>query len=195
MPYPAKLSAAAVLDAAQHLLEQHGPEALTMRALANALSVRPSSLYRHFENQAVLLRALGDQAALKLKERVLDAADGLPPRAALLAATQAYLDYAQQHPHLYALLLTKEGEMTLAELQASAGKALWNTLLQLVGALSGNPDDTDHAVALWTFLHGFASLEAAGTFGKSGPKGGFETGVAALLAHMEGTRDRDSDSF
>ncbi|WP_189642741.1 TetR/AcrR family transcriptional regulator [Deinococcus piscis] len=185
MPYPAKLSAEAVLDAAQRLLEHSGPDALTMRALADALGVRPSSLYRHFSSREVLLRALGDQAALNLKDQVLDAAEGLAPRAALLAAAQAYLAYTRTHPHLYALLLTKENDLPLEHLQHSPGKILWNTLLLLIGRLSGDPDDTDHAVAFWTFLHGFASLEAAGTFGQSGPKRGFEVGLEALFNHME----------
>lgn len=188
MPYPAKLGSEQILEAAQTLLEESGPDALTMRPLAEALGVRASSLYRHFGSREVLLRALGDQAALALRDALLHAAADQPPRPALLSAAQAYLTYARTHPHLYALLLTKETDLTPAELQASAGKALWNTLLLLIGRVSGHPNDTDHAVAFWTFLHGFASLEAAGTFGKSGPQGGFQVGVEALVAHMEGVK-------
>ncbi|GAA5500776.1 hypothetical protein Dxin01_00501 [Deinococcus xinjiangensis] len=188
MPYPAKLSAEPILDAAQQLLETEGLDALSMRSLAQRLGVRPSSLYRHFESREVLLRALGDRAALALRDALQAAALGLEPRPALYAAAQTYLSYARTHPHIYALLLTKGDELPPEQLALSAGKKLWETLLALVGALSGHPDDTDHTVAFWTFLHGFASLERSGTFGKSGPKGGLEVGLESILGHMEAAK-------
>lgn len=188
MPYPAKLTPAQITHAATEIVVQHGAEQLSMRTLAQALGVRASSLYRHFDNRDTLLRTIGDQAALNLRDALAHAAEdpALDPVTALRQAAQAYLTYARTHPHLYALLLTKDSEMTPDQPQASAGKQLWNTLLQLVGAVSGHPDDTDHAVALWTFLHGFASLEATGTFGQSGPKGGLEVGLNAIIGHMGG---------
>lgn len=186
MPYPAKLSAEQIMDAAQHILEAQGVEALTMRSLAQALGVRPSSLYRHYESRELLLRTLGDRAALTLKDHLQHAAADLPPRAALENAAQAYLTYARTHPHLYALLLSKGDDLTPEQLAYSAGKQLWNTFLSIIGKVSGHPDDTDHAVAYWTFLHGFASLERSGTFGKSGPRGGLEVGLNAIIGHMQG---------
>ena len=184
VPYPAKLSPDAVLAAARQLLETSGPAALTMRALAETLDVRPSSLYRHFENRETLLAELGEQAARTLDETLQAATRGKSPRPALVAAADAYLNYARQHPHLYALLLIPGPERTAQELAASAGKQLWNTLLALVGAVSGDPDDTAHTVALWTFLHGFSELERCGIFGASGPRGGLDAGLEALLNHM-----------
>ena len=41
---------------------------------------------------------------------------------------------------------------------------------------TGKADDTGAAVAFWAFLHGFATLEAAGQFRASGPSGGYEGG-------------------
>ena len=186
MPYPAKLSRESVLDAAQQLVEGQGAEALSMRTLAERLAVRPSSLYRHFAHREALLWAIGEQAARGLQQALQDAAAGQPARPALDAAARAYLAYARQHPHLYALLLTQPPELTPEQLAAGAGKHLWNTLLALVGSLSGNPDDTPNAVALWTFLHGYAELERSGMFGASGPQGGLDIGLNALLGQMEG---------
>ncbi|WP_233554488.1 TetR/AcrR family transcriptional regulator [Deinococcus cavernae] len=185
MPYPAKLTPEQITRAAKEMVEQNGAEALSMRTLAEALGVRASSLYRHIEGRDTLLRTIGDQAALNLRDELQQAAQSSPPATALRQAADAYLTYARTHPHLYALLLAKESELTPDQPQASAGKQLWNTLLQLVGAVSGHPDDTDYAVALWTFLHGFASLEATGTFGPSGPKGGLEVGLNGIIEHMQ----------
>lgn len=185
MPYPAKLNPEQILDAAQGLLETSGPDGLSMRTLADALGVRPSSLYRHHASRETLLLALGERAALALRDALLHAADDSEARAGVEAASLAYLNYARQHPHLYGLLLLKLDQLPQGERMGTAGKQLWNTLLNLVGRLSGHPDDTAHTVALWTFLHGFAELERSGLFGDSGPRGGLDVGLMALLDAME----------
>jgi AcrR family transcriptional regulator len=183
MVYPSKLTVEQILDAAQALLEDSGAAALSMRTLAERLGVQASSLYRHHASRELLLRALGDRATTQLEQAIRAASLGHSPRAALEAMAQAYLAYARSQPQLYALLLTPAAPGT--DLQGTPGKALWNTLLRLIGALSGEADDTDHAVAFWTFLHGFAVLERSGLFGPGGPRGGLEAGLGALLDRME----------
>ena len=185
MPYPTKLHARTILETAWTLLEAGGPEALSMRPLADALGVRPGSLYRHIESRDALLRALAERSALELQADLLAAASSHPAREALQAASLAYLLYARTHPHAYGLLLHPDDQTGQAGIKTPPGKELWNTLLALVGALSGDPDDTDHAVALWTFLHGACALERAGIYGASGPRGGLDVGLVALLDHME----------
>ena len=67
-------------------------------------------------------------------------------------------------------------------------KALWNRLLAVVGALTGEPDDTDAAVAVWAFLHGYAALGASGLYGASGPCGGLTRGIHALARGLAPAR-------
>jgi hypothetical protein len=67
-----------------------------------------------------------------------------------------------------------------------APKALWNAILAHVGAIT-NRDATPEAVALWSFLHGYATLERNGAFGASGPKGALEIGLEALIHSFERT--------
>ena len=50
-----------VVDAALHLLDEHGLPELTMRRLAGALDVQPSALYHHFDNKQSLLAAVADR--------------------------------------------------------------------------------------------------------------------------------------
>jgi hypothetical protein len=44
------------------------------------------------------------------------------------------------------------------------GKAVWNLLIEAASGVSGHPDDTA-AVAIWSFLHGYVTLEHSGAFG------------------------------
>ncbi|WP_420597390.1 TetR/AcrR family transcriptional regulator [Deinococcus sp.] len=182
MPYPAKLTPDLILSEAQTLLDNGGESALNMRPLAAALHVQPSSLYRHFPDRGALLQALEDAASTEFNRVLQTASAGKASRAALWAAAEAYLSYARAYPHRYGLLLSPHAP---APVQPGPAKDLWNTVLGLVSALSQTPDDTARTVALWAFLHGFVVLERSGQFGLSGPRGGFDTGLTALLDEMK----------
>ncbi|WP_161883179.1 TetR/AcrR family transcriptional regulator [Deinococcus alpinitundrae] len=182
MPYPSKLTPDSILQAAQTLLDAGGPASLNMRPLAAALGVQASSLYRHFSDRETLLRALEDVAASEFDQVLRAASSGKAPREALWAAAEAYLDQARRFPHRYGLLLSPRPP---AAAQPSPSKNLWNIVLHLVSALSGQPDDTTRTVALWAYLHGYAVLDRSGLFGLSGPRGGFDLGLTALLDEME----------
>ncbi len=181
MPYPAKTSPDAILEAARTLLEGGGPEGLSMRSLAGQLGLRASSLYRHYPDKTALEAALEDDTAAQLHAAMRGASARQQGADALHSAAHAYLAYAREHPKLYALL---HAPRPPAVAQPGAGKDLWNLVLSLVGGITGDPDDTAGAVALWSFLHGFVSLERGGAFGLSGPRGGFERGLKALVAGL-----------
>ncbi|GAA4005809.1 TetR/AcrR family transcriptional regulator [Deinococcus rubellus] len=182
MPYPSKLTPDLILNSAQTLLDAGGAAALNMRPLAAALGVQASSLYRHFPDREALLQALEDAASTEFGRVLQGASSGKPPREALWAAAEAYLSHARRFPHRYGLLLSPRLPATA---QPGPGKDLWNTVLNLVSALSRIPDDTARTVALWAFLHGYAVLDRSGLFGLSGPRGSFDIGVNALLDEME----------
>ncbi|AZI43414.1 TetR/AcrR family transcriptional regulator [Deinococcus psychrotolerans] len=182
MPYPPKLTPELILREAQTLLDAGGQDALNMRPLAAALGVQASSLYRHFPDRAALLQALEDCASRDLTRAIEQASTGTTPRGALLLTCEAYVQYAETYPHRYRLLLSPRPPSVG---QPGPGKDLWNTVLNLVSALSGHTDDTARTVALWAFLHGFVVMSRSGLFGLSGPKGGFEVGLSALLDEME----------
>jgi AcrR family transcriptional regulator len=199
MPYPSKLSRPLITDVALTLVEAGGATALTLRAVAERLAVRPSSLYKHVGDAAGLQALVAEAAAARLQARLEAAVCGVPdgrgrsgtqsvgtgPAVRLRLAAQAYRTFARAHPGLYAVLITDTSGSALGATQpGTARKALWNALLALVAPLTGNDDDTGAAVAVWAFLHGFASLEDAGMFGASGPQDGFERGVDALAAGL-----------
>ena len=182
MPYPTKLTAETIFEAALKLFETGGPDALSMRPLAAALRVRPSSLYRYYPERDALLGALETHATRELHHAINHAVQDLKPTAAFFAAAHSYLDYARAHPYLYSLLVRPRDPYSG---EPGPAKDLWNEVLGIVGAVTGNPDDTAGAVAFWAYLHGFALLERSGQFGLSGPQGGFERGLGALLSGFQ----------
>jgi len=171
MPFPKRIDSAAVVDQALELVREGGPGALSMRALAGALKVQASSLYRYFSSREALESALAERAATALEARLRAACRAKAAPDAFRSAAREYVRFARQDPALYNFLFKP----------TSVGKSLWNFILELVEPVSGKRNDTASAVALWSFLHGFAALERTGAFGASGPRGGLEAGIEALL--------------
>lgn len=178
MPFPPKISQDRILEQALALISMKGWPAVSMRDLAAELGVRASSLYRHFPDRNALEAALADRVAAVLRERMDAAAEKRQGAGALRAAAEAYVQLAREDWPLFALLM---GTPDAAARGGGNAKRVWNTLLRIVGQVTGNPDDTAAAVAVWAFLHGFVVLEHSGQFGATGPRGGFEAGITALI--------------
>jgi AcrR family transcriptional regulator len=176
MPYPKKIDPQAMVDGALEIIRRDGWAALSMRQLAAELGVRASSLYRHFASREDLEHALAESAAAKLRERMELASEGLDVPGTFRAVAGEYVAFAKDEPALFELLMSP-GARTKPPVE---GKRLWNLILRVVGAVTGRADDTAAAVAVWSFLHGFAMLAKTGQFGASGPKQGYEVGLEAL---------------
>lgn len=168
-----------IVMAARRLLEAEGPEALSMRNLAQQLGIRAPSLYKHFESKDALeavLISLGfeDQAV------IFDAALKASPHA-LSAMAKAYRAYAQRNPQLYRLMYDRPLNRALLIPGVEDAAALPAIL-----AAGGNED---LARAAWAFAHGMTILELNHRF----PEGvdldaAWERGMAALRASVPTAR-------
>jgi AcrR family transcriptional regulator len=180
MPYPAKTDPDQILETAIQILESEGRETLSMRKLAEALDLKAPSLYRHYADKNALEQAIAARAAAQLHVALDQAIRSLRSPARVLHQTaRTYCEFAKTHPELYDLMMTNFTPASVSE-----GKVLWNFVLEIIGRITGNADDTSAAVALWAFLHGFVTLERNGVFGPSGPKNALEVGIDALIAGL-----------
>lgn len=66
---------AAILDAAATLLEDRGPESVTLRAVGEAAGVSRSAPYRHYADKAALMRALAGRTLRQIAERIRHGAE------------------------------------------------------------------------------------------------------------------------
>lgn len=143
-----------IVDAARELLEQEGPEALSMRRVAARLGIRAPSLYEHLADKQALEAALISAGFEESAELFAAAVHGSDEPLAALAA--AYRDFARRHPHLYRLMtdrpLPRERLVPGVEDRAAL------PVLQATGG------DATRARAAWAFAHGMAILELNGRF-------------------------------
>jgi len=145
---------AEIVRAARELLEEEGPEALTMRRLGERLGIRAPSLYKHFagkeELEAVLMAEALEEIGVALAE-ALGGAGGEP----IAALAGAYRRYALAHPHLYRL--ATERPLPRDHLPEGLEQRAAAPVLEATG-------DQDRARALWAFTHGMVQLELARRF-------------------------------
>lgn len=144
--------AAAIRDAARALLERDGPEGLAMRPLAESVGVHPPAVYRHFPDKRAVERAVVTEAYYEIGDalRAALAADGAEP---LVAMCAAFRSWANQHPHLYRLVFSREPDPAVDE-DAVAH------LRSVVDEVAGG--DATAARGVWACTHGLVILELDG---------------------------------
>jgi AcrR family transcriptional regulator len=143
-----------IVAAARELLEAEGPEALSMRRVADRLGIRAPSLYNHLPDKEALEAALISAGFAEAAESFEAAVRGAEDPLGALAA--AYREFAREHPHLYRLMtggpLPRERLVPGVEARAAQ---------PVIDAMSG---DVDAARAVWAFAHGMTILELNGRF-------------------------------
>jgi TetR/AcrR family tetracycline transcriptional repressor len=95
-----------MLAAAHGLLAEGGPQALTMRALAQRLDVTPNALYSHVPNKTALIDDLIDDVLAGVEAPSLDTGY---PRAALHRLMASTYDTLLARPDLVPLYLARRG--------------------------------------------------------------------------------------
>jgi AcrR family transcriptional regulator len=138
-----------IVAAARALLDEEGPEALTMRRLGDRLGIRAPSLYKHLPGKDALEAAVISEGFAELAEVFEDAVEGAPDPLGALAA--AYRGFARTKPHLYRLMTERPLRRDLLEPGAEERAAA-----PLLDATGG---DEALARAAWAFAHGMTVLE------------------------------------
>ncbi|GII54953.1 TetR family transcriptional regulator [Planotetraspora thailandica] len=148
----AELIAAAVAMLAQ-------PQAVavpSLRSIARACGVAPSAVYWHFPSEADLRSAVLDAEYSSLIESVEAALDAAGEHAdPLVAAGDAYIVWALDHPGAYQLLFESGDELPAT--RAEHGPRLQRRIVELARRV--DPDAPFAAALLmWSVWHGVVSL-------------------------------------
>ena len=152
----------ALLDEAAALLDDGGPDAVTIREVGARAGVSRGAPYRHFDDKDSLLTAVAALSWERLGDRMreLRADRRLGSFDTLRAALTAVIDVSRRQPHLYRLMFTTPvGDPTAV---VRAAQVMCDEFLAIVSAVVGDGDAARHAGVLLTGVHGAAGLEASG---------------------------------
>jgi AcrR family transcriptional regulator len=180
---PAKTSDHDIVQAARRIVHELGTDALSMQAVADAVSVRAPSLYKRFANRDALLDAVALEQLADLGERLTRASRKRAGGSAITAMAKAYRDFAKRAPQLYKLLYTQRGEAP--ELVTARAAAVTPLLAALATHLDEPEEQLPAARMITAFLHGFVSMELEGAFKLGGDvSSAFDYSVGKLIAAL-----------
>lgn len=158
---------------ALRLLEEGGPEAVTMRRVASEVGVTPMAIYYHYPSREALLRAVTEAEFGQLRE-ALEAARERGLRGAELVAEMAlgYVDYALARPRVLEYVFASprdDARQYPADFRARQSPTLTliaDEIRAVMEAGEWKPDD-EWAVALeiWALVHGYAVFYLGGRIG------------------------------
>ncbi len=147
-----------IVDAATAIVDEAGPDALTMRAVAQRLDAGAMSLYRHVASREELLDLVLAAMASEVELRALTG----DWRTDLAQAARDMRAALLRRPNLTVLLTSRAGS-------GSGGLELLDHALAILRAAGFTPDQAVFANhALGNFVAGAALWEAVGFAGASG---------------------------
>ncbi|HVF53346.1 MAG TPA: TetR/AcrR family transcriptional regulator [Actinomycetota bacterium] len=155
-----------IVDAAERLLiETNDEEAVSIRAVADAVGVTPPSIYLHFSDKNELLFAVCERHFARFDEVIEQAGSGADdPLGSLLLRGRAYVAFGLSHPEHYRIMfMRKPGETPdgwqdelLRRSSAFDHHVSAVTRVAEAGIIEGDP--TVAAIVLWAGVHGITSL-------------------------------------
>jgi AcrR family transcriptional regulator len=151
------------------ILEKEGPEAVSMRRVAQAVGITPMAIYHHFPNREALLNTITDREFEKLLSHI----QGHPIKGnleqRLFAIMEGYVDYAFVQPRVFDFVFTRvrEGARQFPKDFRARRSPTLNPVADMLAAEmeSGSlkKDDVwELAFALWAHIHGYVMLYRAG---------------------------------
>lgn len=156
-----------LLDAAEALLIEKGSmDAVSVRAIADAVGVTPPSLYLHFEDKDDLFFAVCNRRFEDFEAVLRDAVDGIPdPVDRLRALGRAYVRYGTERAEHYEIIFGPKAQDVVGDrpLEGTAGMRALGLLVETVqeGITAGALRDQDPWLAsltLWSAVHGAVML-------------------------------------
>jgi AcrR family transcriptional regulator len=210
-----------VVQATIGLLAEQGPSAIKARTVASASGLSTMAVYHHFGGIAELMRAVVDHGFKELDRDFSRVPVTDDPIADLFAMALMCRRVARENPHLYDLMFglstrratyrpLPESDVRLSG-RSPAFQAAYAHLFQACARLvssgrAGHQEPQALAAQLWSFVHGYITLELAEHFvefddpvmqvllpmGVNFAVGFGDTRERAQTSHEAGTRLYDS---
>jgi AcrR family transcriptional regulator len=175
----------ALLSAAGTLLDEGGPEAVTLRAVGAAAGVTRGAPYGHFRDKEDLLTALAVQSWTAVADQLdeLRAQPGPTPRDKLELALLAFVATGRRQPHRYALMFQVPTADPDAVVRAASRSQ--DLFIDLVADVVGRERARTTAALLLVTAHGITGMAVGGHLGTEKWGTGAEELVRLAVAQFD----------
>lgn len=188
-----------LLDTAGRHISSHGPDALSLRQLAQQTETTTRAIYSLFGSKSDLLEAVFDEAFERFAGYLNSVEHTDDPRWEILGLADAYRASALADPHLYPIMFgTVRHSMRPSPTAEGRAKATFDPLLRAVERAieQGVFRQQGHrqiATGLWGLVHGLVSLELSGYVGD--PDAPHDPGALFRTAVQAAVRGWSADDF
>jgi AcrR family transcriptional regulator len=157
-----------ILAAAEELFVRKGFDNVSMRAIASRIGYSPGAIYRYFENKQEILSLLRHEAFGVLLERQAAMPKNEDPEKRLHAQCRLFFDFAMEKPDRFRLMFA-QGPSAVSVGGQWADRA-HESLERFEGEVAEcmaqgcfpGQEARSVVIALWTCMHGLASLSLSG---------------------------------
>jgi len=158
-----------IAHVALSILEKEGPEAVSMRRVAQTVGITPMAIYHHFSDRQALLTTITDREFAKL----LSYMQSHPLRGTLedrlVAVMEGYVDYSFAQPRVFDFVFSnvRPGARQFPKDFRARRSPTLNPIADMLAAEMERghlkKDDVwEVAFALWAHVHGYVMLYRAG---------------------------------
>ena len=151
------------------ILEKKGPEAVSMRRVAQAVGITPMAIYHHFPNRETLLNTITDREFAKLLSHMQAHPLNGTLENRLAAVMEGYVDYAFTQPRVfdYVFSRVRAGARKFPKDFRARRSPTLNPIADMLNAemkkgLLKKDDVWEVAFSLWAHVHGYIMLFRAG---------------------------------
>ena len=154
----------ALIGATRQLVEERGAENFTLADACRVAGVTTAAPYRHFRGKQEILEEIASRGFDELRKQSMAAvaAKGEGTLNAIIAMGQAYVAFATKQSGVFRLMFGQESSLKKAEHVLGTGQACFAHVIDQVALYCERNkvrgDAQQIALALWTFVHGAASL-------------------------------------
>lgn len=151
-----------LLNAARELLNEGGPQAVTLREVGARAAVSRGAAYRHFADKESLVAAVGTESWEQIADELTELHPGPGTDGAdlLLSALSTIITVGRHEPQVFKMMFTMPTTDPEPSIQA-AGRAQ-NEFLRIVSSVVGDEQAHLYGAMLLTSAHGIASMSASG---------------------------------
>jgi AcrR family transcriptional regulator len=159
-----------LLASALEVLEDHGLEGVTMRAVADRAGVTAPALYWHFADKEALVREVGREVSRVFKDQMLEAVAAPTSEARLRRTLEVFRTFAIAHPSYFHMLFVRPPTSRRGEIRdAAASPTIFQFLVDRVAecmrdATLAKADPQSVAMTLAALAQGLVVLHRGGRF-------------------------------
>ncbi len=182
-----------LLTAAERIVEEDGPDALSVRRVASEVGTTTRAVYSLFDSKGGLIAALAAHGFDLLAAGVGELPSTSAPQHDLVEAGLVFRRYAIEHPSLFGIAFQSSPSplRTTPAVRAAAQSAL-EVLKGMIGRLKEAGlmvyEVDDATLHFHAVCEGLAALELRGTFAPSSTERLWRQGLAALVRGL-GSQD------